>query len=70
MTILEFTIDGDSSSDGSQTFTLPHTYSFRTLRLKHVIFSIGNDNLYQSWLKSITGMTAPPGTWTIPWGVI
>ena len=46
MTILEFTIDGDSSSDGSQTFTLPHTYSFRTLRLKHVIYSIGNDSLY------------------------
>ena len=39
--ILEFTIDGDSSTNGSQTFTLPHTYTFRTLRLKHVIYSIG-----------------------------
>ena len=35
-TRLEFTIDGDSSTDGSQTFTPPHTYAFRTLRLKHV----------------------------------
>ena len=59
MTILEFTIDGDSSTDGSQTFTLPHTYAFRTLRLKHVIYSIGNDSLYQSWSSSTSGVSAP-----------
>eukprot|EP01043_Picozoa_sp_COSAG02_P040609 COSAG02_NODE_3301_length_6982_cov_81.442685_2_plen_115_part_00 len=57
--ILEFTIDGDSSSDGSQTFTLSHTYSFRTLRLKHVIYSIGNDSLYQSWSSSTPGVSSP-----------
>ena len=45
MTLLEFTIDGDSSATGSQTFTLAHTYTFRTLRLKHVIYHIANENL-------------------------
>ena len=59
MTILEFTIDGDSSTNGSQTFTLPHTYAFRTLRLKHVIYSIGNDSLYQSWSKTTSCVSAP-----------
>ena len=59
MTILEFTIDGDSSSTGAQTFTLPHTYSFRTLRLKHVIYSIANENLAQTWSKSTSGVTGP-----------
>jgi hypothetical protein len=59
MTILEFTIDGDSSSTGAQTFTLPHSYSFRTLRLKHVIYSIANENLAQTWAKSTSGVTAP-----------
>ena len=57
--ILEFTIDGDSSTNGSQTFTLPHTYTFRTLRLKHVIYSIGNDSLYQSWTSSSSGVSSP-----------
>ena len=59
MTILEFTIDGDSSSTGAQTFTLPHAYSFRTLRLKHVIYSIANENLAQTWSKSTSGVTGP-----------
>jgi hypothetical protein len=59
MTILEFTIDGDSSSTGAQTFTLPHTYAFRTLRLKHVIYSIANENLAQTWSKSTSGVTGP-----------
>ena len=59
MTILEFTIDGDSSSTGAQTSTLPHSYSFRTLRLKHVIYSIANENLAQTWSKSTSGVTGP-----------
>jgi hypothetical protein len=46
--ILEFTIDGDSSSNVAQTFTLPHSYTFRTLRLKHVIYSISNDSLSET----------------------
>eukprot|EP01045_Picozoa_sp_COSAG04_P014971 COSAG04_NODE_1154_length_8051_cov_26.213531_8_plen_193_part_00 len=59
MTLIEFTIDGDSSTDGSQAFTLAHTYTFRTMRLKHVIFTIGNDSLQQSWSSSTTGVSAP-----------
>jgi hypothetical protein len=60
--ILEFTIDGDSSSNGAQTFTLPHSYTFRTLRLKHVIYSISNDSLSETWPKSTAGITAPDRT--------
>ena len=59
MTLLEFTIDGDSSATGSQTFTLVHTYTFRTLRLKHVIYHIANENLYESWSKATSGVTGP-----------
>ena len=59
MTLLEFTIDGDSSATGSQTFTLAHTYTFRTLRLKHVIYHIANEKLYESWSKATSGVTAP-----------
>ena len=59
MTILEFTIDGDSSTNGSYAFTMPHTYTFRTLRLKHVIYSIGNDSLYQSWSSASSGVSSP-----------
>ena len=55
----EFTIDGDSSATGSQTFTLAHTYTFRTLRLKHVIYHIANENLYESWSKATSGVTGP-----------
>ena len=28
MTLIEFTIDGDSSATGAQTFTLQHSYTF------------------------------------------
>ena len=59
MTLIEFTIDGDSSATGSQTFTLAHTYTFRTLRLKHVIYHIANEKLYDSWPKATSGVTAP-----------
>ena len=59
MTLIEFTIDGDSSATGAQTFTLQHSYTFRTLRLKHVIYSIANDNLYQQWASSTAGVSTP-----------
>ena len=59
MTLIEFTIDGDSSTDGSQAFTLQHTYEFRTLRLKHVIYSIANDNLYEAWASTTAGVSTP-----------
>ena len=59
MTLIEFTIDGDSSATGSQTFTLAHTYTFRTLRLKHVIYHIANEKLYESWSKATSRVTAP-----------
>ena len=59
MTLIEFTIDGDSSATGAQTFTLQHSYTFRTLRLKHVIYSIANDNLYEQWASSTAGVSTP-----------
>ena len=59
MTLLEFNIDGDSFATGSQTFTLARTYTFHTLRLKHVIYyHIANENLSESWSKS-TSVTGP-----------
>lgn len=66
MTILEFTIDGSSSANGAQTFTVPHTYVFRTLRLKHLIYSISNDNLQQTWSKATTGVSGPDRTVSAP----
>ena len=59
MTLIEFTFDGTGATTASKAFTLKHSYKFNSLRLKHIIYYIANENLVQSWPAVTVGVSAP-----------